>query len=355
MLDRVTLQRRLNPPRALTAAVFSGSILAGALIVVIVLVAAGAPAQTLFDDLIVQVFIAPAGLMQTVTIAIPLSLAGLASAVAMRLKFWNIGIEGQLWLGAIGATGIAIHDIGPEPIRLIVMLTVAASFGVLWIALPLLLKLRFGVSEIVLSLLLSNVAYLLLQHLLFGAWRDPTNSFPVSPRFDTVERLPQLGGGSLHWGLWVALAAILSMAVLIEKSRLGFYATAIGLNPAAAHATGLPVKATTIVVVLLSGALAGLAGGVIVTGTEYRLTQFIGVNATFSGIVIAFLARLKPLAILGSAVAVAGVYNAGTTLKVFYGLSDAIVVLIQGIVLLCLLIGQFFSTYRIAIARERGA
>ena len=352
MFDGISLQRRQNPPRALAAIAFAGSLASGALISVLVLLAAGAPADTMLDDLIIQVFIAPTGLLQTITIAIPLVLAGLASAVAMRIKFWNIGIEGQLWLGAIGASGIAINDIGPENMRLPLMLAAAALSGALWISLPLLLKLRLGASEIVLSLLLSNIAYLLIQHLLFGSWRDPANSFPVSPQFDGAERLPLLGAGPVHGGLVVALAATLIVSVLMDRARLGFYARAIGLNPVAAKATGLPVTGTMITVVLFSGALAGLAGGVIVTGTEYRLTQFIGLNATFSGIVIAFLARLRPLAILVSALAVAGVYNAGTTLKVFYGLSDAIVVLIQGIVLMALLIGQFFSTYRIAVARR---
>jgi general nucleoside transport system permease protein len=352
MLDGVILQRRLNPPRHLAAGAFIASLLAGLLVVVLILLAAGAPPDTMIDDLIVQVFIAPAGLAQTITIATPLILVGLSSALAMRVKFWNIGLEGQLWLGAIGASGIAIHDAGPEPIRLAAMLAAASICGAAWIAVPLFLKIKLGVSEIVLTLLLSNTAYLLLQHLLFGAWRDPANSFPVSVQFDDAERLSLLGFGNVHSGLFIALAAALLIALLVDRTRAGFYAAAIGHNPLTARSAGLPVTATIIGVVLLSGALSGLAGGLIVAGTEYRLTQFIGANATFSGIVIAFLARLKPLGIVVAAIAVAGIYNAGTTLKVFYGLSDAIVVLIQGVVLLSLLIGYFFSAYRIDRRRE---
>jgi len=174
-------------------------------------------------------------------------------------------------------------------LRLILMLIVSALFGALWIALPLFLKLRFGISEIVLSLLLSNIAYLYLQHLLFGAWRDPAFSFPVSITFDPAEQLSQLGLGNLHSGLWIAFAIVAIMAIVIDRTRLGFYATAIGLNPMTARATGLPVTRTIVIVVSLSGALAGLAGGVIVAGTEHRLTQFIGAHSTFSGIVIACL------------------------------------------------------------------
>jgi general nucleoside transport system permease protein len=354
MLDGIVLERRQHVARVLATASFAGGLLAAAAISILVLLAAGASAGTLWDDLIVQVFLTPDGLAQTATIAVPLVLVGLSSTLAMRLRFWNIGIEGQLWLGAIGATAVALHDVGPEPLRLPLMLATAALFGAMWIAFPLLLKLRFGVSEIVLSLLLSNVAYLYLQHLLFGAWRDPAYSFPVSIAFDPAERLSPLGLGSLHAGLWIALAATAVIALIAGHTRLGFYATAIGLNPMTARATGLPVTKSIIAVVLMSGALSGLAGGVIVAGTEYRLTQFIGANATFSGIVIACLAFLRPAGVLVAALAVAGVYNAGTTLKVFYGLSEATVLLIQGIVLLCLLIGQFFGTYRIAVQRGAG-
>jgi ABC-type uncharacterized transport system permease subunit len=349
MLDGIVLERRQHVARGRAAVSFAGGLLVAAAISVLVLLAAGASADTLWDDLIVQVFLTRDGLTQTATIAVPLILVGLSSALAMRLKFWNIGIEGQLWLGAIGASAIAINDVGPEPLRLILMLIVSALFGALWIALPLFLKLRFGVSEIVLSLLLSNIAYLYLQHLLFGAWRDPAFSFPVSITFDPAEQLSQLGLGNLHSGLWIAFAIVAIMAIVIGRTRLGFYATAIGLNPMTARATGLPVTRTIVIVVFLSGALAGLAGGVIVAGTEHRLTQFIGAHSTFSGIVVACLAFLRPVGVLIAAFAVAGVYNAGTTLKVFYGLSEATVLLIQGIVLMCLLIAQFFSTYRIAV------
>jgi len=107
--------------------------------------------------------------------------------------------------------------------------------------------------------------------------------------------------------------------------------------------------------VLLSGALAGLAGGVIVTGTEFRLSQYLGNNYTFSGIVIGFLGRAHPLGVIVAAFAVAGMFTAGSSLKVFYSLSDAVVVLIQGMVLISLLSAQFFSTYRLAVARRNSA
>ncbi|WP_314410487.1 ABC transporter permease [Pseudomonas kuykendallii] len=346
------LQRRLTLSGRRGVGTFVGGLAGGILLGLALLVWAGVPTESLLDDLFVQVFISPQGLAQTLTLTVPLILVGLSSAVAMRVKFWNIGIEGQLWLGAIGATAVSLYGVGPEALRLPLMLLGSALFGAAWIALPLVLRLRLQVSELVVTLLLSNIAYLLLQHLLFGAWRDPANSFPMSMQIGGDERLALLGFGNLHSGLFIALAVTLLVAMLSERSRLGFHAAAIGANPQVARAAGIPVGLTLAIMVLLSGALSGLAGGLIITGSEYRLTQNIGWNMTFSGIVIAFVARFKPLWILPTAFALAGLYNAGSTLKVFYGLSDAVVVLLQGLILMSLLVAQFFAHYRIDMKKE---
>lgn len=355
MLDAVSLERRQLVPRTLAAMVFVGSVATALSISALVLVAAGVPASALAEELIVQVFLTADGLAQTLTGAIPLVLVGLAAVAAFRLGFWNIGLEGQLWVGAIAATAAAVGDTGPPGIRLAVMLLLAFAAGMAWVVLPLALKLRIGVSEVVVTLMLTSIAYLLLQHVLFGPLRDAATNFPVSSQLDAGERLVTLGWGKLHTGLWVAVAAAASVAVLTQGTRLGFYARVIGSGPTVALAAGLPVAATSACFVLLSGGLAGLAGGVIVAGTEYRLTQFVGTNATFSGIVVAVLARLDPLAVLPAAFLVAGLYVAGATLKVFYGISEGVVLLIQGIVLMTLLVGQFFATFRIDFRRSAAA
>jgi ABC-type uncharacterized transport system permease subunit len=355
MLDRISLERRAVVPRRLAVASFLGSLALALALAALVLVLAGVPAGLLAEELVVQVFLTSDGLAQTVTTAIPLVVVGLGAAMAFRVGFWNIGLEGQLILGAIAATAVTVADIGPEPLRLPLMLLAAALAGAVWIVLPLLLKLRLGVSEIVVTLLLSNIAYLLLQHVLFGALRSPAANFPVSPDFNPAEKLALLGWGRIHVGLWVALATASLCAVLVHASRPGFYARVVGRGREAATALGLPVAATIGGFVLLSGALSGLAGGLIVAGTEHRLSQFVGLQATFSGILVATLARLDPLGIVVAAFFVAGVYVAGGTLKVFYGISEGIVVLLQGLELLVILVGRFSATYRVAGLREARA
>ncbi len=348
----IALIRRQETGWALSAGSFIGGLALGIAVAIVILLLSNVSLTSIAEEFIIQVFFNSAGLAQTTVTAIPLILVGLAATAAMKLQFWNIGLEGQVWMGAIGATGIAIFDIGPEETRLTLMLLAAFVSGALAISLPVLLKLRYQVNEIITTLLLVYVIFQVVEHLLFGAWQDPSVTFPVSPQFDApAERFEKIGWGSVHNGLWVALSCGVLMWILLERSRFGYYATAVGFNIEAAKGSGLPVVATIVIAALLSGGLAGIAGGVIVAGTEYRLTQFLAHGYTFSGIVIACIARFRPAFVLVAAFAIAGVYSAGETLKVFYSLSEAIVVLIEGCILICLLISDFFARYHVRFVR----
>lgn len=349
MLDRITLERRQNVSHLLSAGTYIGALLLAAALSLGVLIAAGVPTGALFEELIVQVFFSPAGIARTLTMAAPMMLAALAAALCLRLKFWNIGIEGQLLFGAILATTVALYDIG-GPLRLPIMLIASALGGALWIAGPVLLKLRFGVSEVIVTLLLSNVAFLFLQHLLFGPFGDPSHNFPTSPVFDEVEKLTRFGFGDTNTGLIIALLAVLAVAVMSHRLRFGFASRFAGDNPRAAEALGFNTDRIMLISILLGGAMAGLAGGVIVSGTEFRLTQAVGVNMTFNGIVIAALARNEPLWIPVVSLFIAGLNVASASLKVFYSVSEGVVLIIQGIILLTLVTCQFVTTYRVEIA-----
>ncbi|MEM7210478.1 MAG: ABC transporter permease [Pseudomonadota bacterium] len=317
-----------------------------------VMVWAGVPTGALFEELIVQVFLSQAGLERTLTIATPMILAALAATMCLRLKFWNIGIEGQLLFGAILATTVALYDIG-GPLRLPLMLIASALGGALWIAMPALLKIRFGVSEVIVALLSSNIAFLFLQHLLFGPFGDTTHNFPTSPVFDEWEKLPRFGYGDTHLGLVIALVAVAGIALITHRMRFGFAARFAGDNPRAAQALGFDTSRIMLISILLGGALAGLAGGLIVSGTEHRLTQAVGLNMTFNGIIIAALVQNIPPLIPMVSFFIAGLGIASASLKVFYGVSEGIVLIIQGIILMTLVTFQFATTYRVTFNAAR--
>ncbi|NIZ07811.1 ABC transporter permease [Pseudooceanicola sp. HF7] len=351
MLEGALLIRRQRVPLGLWGATYAAGLVFGLALAALILVRLGVPAPALWQEFVVQTFLTSQGLGQTVTAMIPLVLVGLGTALAMRVQFWNIGIEGQLWLGAMAATWVSLHDIGPAALRLPLMLALSMLAGAFWIALPLALKLLWGVSEVISTLLLGSIAFFWVQHQLFGAWRDTATGFPTSPTLDAVERLPLLGWGQVHAGLWLALGAVALAALVIGVTRLGFYARAVGENRRAARAAGLPVLLIVCSFVLGAGALCGLAGAVIVTGTEFRLSQSIGAGYLFSGIVIAYLARSNPLAVLVVSFLLGGLYTAGGVLKVFYGISEAMVLLVQGVVLLSVLAAQLFADFRVETRR----
>ena len=154
MLAPVYLVPRQQVPLWLRAGTFVGGIALGLLIAFGILIAYGVTAGQIVNEFVVYVFLDLSGLAQVVTSSTPLVLVGLASAAALKLRFWNIGVEGQMWLGCIAATGVAIFDLGPDSLRLPLMFIAAAAAGACWIGIPAFLKLRFRVDEIITSLLL---------------------------------------------------------------------------------------------------------------------------------------------------------------------------------------------------------
>ncbi len=356
MLSPIYLVPRQQVPLWLRVTIFVSGISLGLLVAFAILVISGVTPGQIITEFVVYVFLDLNGLAQLVTASTPLVLVGLASAAALKLKFWNIGVEGQMWLGGIAATGVALFDIGPEWMRLPLMFVAAAAAGALWVGVPAFLKLRFGVNEIITTLLLTYVAYKLVEHLLFGAWHDPGSAFPNSQHYDEgTERLARLGWESTHTGIWIALGAGVALWFIMTRSRFGFYMDAIGVNVNTARAAGIPVVLTISVAVLMSGGLAGIAGAGLIAGQEYRMTLFVAGGYTFSGIVIAFIGRFRPIPVVITAFVIGGVYTAGDTLVVFYQLPRAITTLIEAVILLSLIMVEFFSRYHITFGSKENA
>lgn len=346
-IGRLILEVRQTLPAWKHGAFLLGGLGAGLLICVVVLAMAGVPPKGVYEEFVLYTFFRPKGLANVLVECTPLILVGLAAAVAFRVQFWNIGLEGQLVLGGMGAAVVALFDVGPEAMRLPLMILGALAGGALWTVVPVLLKLRLGVNEIISTLLLNYVAVLLLQDRIYGSWQDPVDRFPHTRQFDLAERLPGIGFGDVNWGLAVALAAGLAVWWLVERSRFGLYMTFVGSNPSMSRAVGLPVAAVVVGAVLLSGALAGLAGFVVAAGQEYRLTGSFMTGYLFSGIVIAFLARNSPLAAVVVAFLLGGLYVGGQSLQVFYNLSAGIIDLLQAIVVISVTASELFVRYRI--------
>lgn len=344
---RLGVEIRQHASARLQAAALAGGLAAGIACACAILVGAGVGLADLAQEFVVSILTSPESLAAVLIQAAPLAIVGLGAAFAFRVRFWNIGLEGQMIIGAVIATAVSLADLGPEPVRLILMACAAALGGAAWMLAPVLLRLRIGLNEIISTLLLNYVALNLLLHLLYGPWQDPATSFPNSALFDASERLAEIGWQNLNWGLALALALVLAGAWLVGGSRVGFLMRVAGDNPRMGRALGLPMTGTVLAATLLSGALAGMAGFVICAGAEHRLTQSFATGYGFSGILIAFLARNTPLGVLVAASLVGVLFVAGQSLQVFYQIPGSAVQLIQAVIVLCVAASDFFVRHRL--------
>ena len=293
---------------------------------------------------------------ETLTRATPLILTGLAAAVAFKARLFNIGAEGQLYVGALAAVAVGgLHGgtgFGLAPWLLFpLMMGAAALAGALLLLGPALLKSRLGVDEVVTTLLLNFIVLLFVSMLLDGAMQDPlAMGWPQSVALQDALQLGKLVARTrLHTGLLWALLLALALWALLKFTTLGFEIRAVGANPRAAAFAGMPVGAVTLRVALLSGALAGLAGAIEVAGRTGYVTLDMSPGYGYSGIVIAMLAALNPLGVVAAAVFVAGILVGADSMSRAVNVPTYIADVIVAVSLLSMLVATLAAQYRIVI------
>jgi len=351
---RFTVEIRQQMAWRWQALIIGIALLAGLSISGAILIAAGISPKDLLNEFVVQTFFDKQNFLAVLFQAAPMIMIGLAASIAFRARFWNLGLEGQMIWGAIAATAISFYEVGPEATRLPLMFVAAFITGLLWALGPVLLKLKLEVNEIISTLMLNYLASNFLLHLVYGSWKDTKTNFPHSPEFHAFERLPELLPGISSA---ILLAVIVALVVwwFVDISRAGLYLRFVDANPRVADAVGVPVKRMILTAVLVSGALAGVAGFVVAAGQEGRLTQGFFVGYGFSGILIAFLARNNPLAASIVALLIAGLFVTGRSLQVFYQIPFSMVQLIQAIIVICVASSDFFIRHRLRPVAGKGA
>jgi general nucleoside transport system permease protein len=295
----------------------------------------------------------PWALQELAVKATPLALIAIGLSYCFRANLWNIGAEGQFVMGAVLGSWLALRTHGAEAgfWLLPVMLLLGAVGGALWGLIPALLRTRFGVSEILTSLMLVYVAQLTLDYLVRGPWRDPQGfNFPQSVTFDPAATLPAvLEGGRVHYGAVFALAAVLVTAVVVGRTLFGYRLRVTGEAPRAAFFAGFDARATTLAVFAISGALAGLAGISEVAGQIGQLQPSISPGYGFTAITVAFLGRLHPVGILVAALVVALTFIGGESAQILLRLPLDLTQAFQGILLLCVLAADALVTNRLRL------
>jgi len=287
--------------------------------------------------------------------SVPLILIGLGFALALRGGALNIGAEGQFYVGAIAATWMGVHAGGWSPWLALPSVALAGVVGgALWMALPVLLKLRFGVLEVISTLLLNFVAESLVSWMVQGPMQEPSGIYPQSAPIVDAARLPMLPGTRLHAGFVVALMAACGLAWVLARTWWGFRLRALGEGPRAAEVSGR-VRAGRMIAVALfgSGALAGLAGAFEVSGVSYALYQNLSPGYGFTAIGVALLARLRPSAIVLTGIVFAALEAGAGAMQRDAGIPAVAVYVVEGVIILVLLLGD--AAARRGVRREVAA
>jgi simple sugar transport system permease protein len=274
--------------------------------------AAGENPFTAYREFLLTPLTSEYRLLEVLVSSTPILFTGAAVAIAFRAGYWNIGAEGQLLAGAIAAAWLGtLVDGFPRLVSLPLLVVGGAVAGAAWALPPALLRVRFGIDEVVTTLLLNPVALLLVGGLLNGPWRDPVTRFPESPRIDPAGEFPQLVERSrLHLGFVLALAVLAAAWFVTARTPTGLRLRAVGLSPHAARFAGIAVGRTLLGAALASGAIAGIAGVSEVAGIQYRLTEGISSGFGYTGIVVATLGALSMVGVALAALFL-GLVNVG--------------------------------------------
>jgi ABC-type uncharacterized transport system permease subunit len=295
----------------------------------------------------------------TMVKAIPLILVGLASTVAFRMKLWNIGAEGQFFLGAFGASMVVLLPVlpadSPQWLFILVMMLFGITFGALWGFIPGYLKVKFNVNEVISSLMMNYIAFKWNDFFIYAVWSEGgfqmSKMFPKNawlPRLsDYGKIIPELRGLTTHFGLIFALIAVVIIWFILYRSKWGYEIRLIGDNPKAANYAGIKLGRNTILVMMLSGGLAGLAGMSEISGVVHRLQGAISPGYGFTGIIVAWLAKLNPFLVIVVSILFGALILAGREIQ-----PSGIPKLIQGIILVCLIASDFLVRNRIRVFRK---
>lgn len=330
------------------------AVVAALLLCGVLLVLQGHNPWIAYTDMALGAFGSRFAIEQTLLKAIPLMLTTLGVTITFAAGLWNIGAEGQLTIGALAASWLALnHGTWPAPVLLPAMMLLGLAGGALWALLPAVPRAYVGLNEVISTLLLNYVALLVVDYLVFGPWADPTAfNFPYSPAFSDAARLPMLFG-DVHLGLILALAATVIVAAVLRHTVWGYELRTSGASAGAARYAGMPVTRNILGAMAAGGALSGLAGMAEVSGMIFRVQQGISPGYGYSAIIIAWLAKLNPWAAVPVAVLFAGLLNGGYALQTSK-VPAAITYMIQAAILFLVVAGEALLA-RARRAREAAA
>jgi simple sugar transport system permease protein len=346
---RPVLVRREAPLRGGQPLSFTIGLVVALTIGIVLLMGAGHDPVVVYERMFLAALGDPDSWAVTLNRAVPLGLAGLAVAIAGSMGLWNIGAEGQILVGAVFAAGVArVGEGWSGPVLLMAMLAGGAVGGGLWALGPAVARAKIGVNEILTTLMLNEVALRLIQWLIHGPWKDPDSyNFPLAPMLPEQGHLPTLFGRA-HIGVVVAVAVIALFAVAVNRTAWGFELRVAGSSGATARYAGISLERKILTVLMLSGAVAGLAGGIELAGTADRLTEGISNGFGFAGIIVAALALMRPSGVAAVALLFGAVQIGGQSIQTL-GVSSSVSTILQALILFGAIGAGVLSRYQVRL------
>lgn len=356
---QVTLFPRERSTPALNLAILIGSLIAGLLAISIVFALNRVnPARAIFM-IFKGSFGSWYGIKETVTKSIPLILIGSGLALAYKARFWNIGAESQLLAGAVAATWVGLNWGPGLPAIVIVPLMLLAAFlgGAIWGMVPAVLKTRFGINEVISTLMLNYIMFELVKFLVVGPWKGETKGgYPYTDDLPDAAILDQFTRSRISPVLLIlAVVVALLLGWIVYRSRFGYEVRVIGENPNAARYSGINFFRTSLILMAISGGVAGLAGAGQLMSIHHYLSypESLSAGYGFTAIIVAWLARLHPSYTILSALFFAGIVVGGDAIQISLGMPAATVDVFNGMILVFLIMGDFFISHRVHIRRGR--
>lgn len=351
-LLRIVRRPAIAPRTALLirAAALLAALTSGALLILLL----GHNPLAVYAGMINGAFGTQTALKETVKIAVPLLGAALAVALSFKMRFWNIGTEGQILAGGIAASYFALFHYQTMPSWLLILTMALAGLaaGGLWGMIPALFKAKWGANETLFTLMFNYIALGIQQYLQNGPWKKAGSSFPIIDMFKPEARLPKLFG--VHIG-WLAVLLLVALAyIYLNRSKQGYQLTVVGHSVNTAKYAGMPVGRVIVRTMLISGAIAGFVGFLQVSGADYTLTANTAGGVGFTAITVAWLSNLNPLVMIVFSIFIAtlqkGANRIQTTFKIPASAADVLI----GIILFFMLGCEFFINYRLVFRRRKG-
>ena len=350
---RLKLEKRRAPSLVMLVATPVASVLVTMLIGIVVFDLIGIDGLRAVTDIFLTPLFTSYKWQDVAVKAAPLVIIALGLSVANRAQVWNIGAEGQYVIGALCATGmgLAFGTVG-GPFVVLIMVAAGVLGGAAWAAVPALLRTRFNVNEILSSLMLTYVALQVLSYLLGGPWKDPEGrNFPVTAPLADSQTLPVLGSSTVHLGVLVAIVLPFVFWLLMTRSVFGFQVRVVGSAPNAARHGGFDGRQTIWLALMISGAMAGLAGSLEFTGVLHKMDLGFPSGYGFTAIIVCFLGRLNPIGCLIAGIVLAVTYVGGQMAQTSVKIPNSTAGIFQAMMLFFILASDILVRYRVRLVK----